>query len=86
MAALREIAAGALNLGALREAAIERRLQNAAVEEREDDTPEPPAGDNFERRNEAAIAADREPLPVAGTTREQLFAEDAEGEAEARPD
>jgi DNA-directed RNA polymerase subunit omega len=82
VAALREIAAGELNVGALREAAIERRLQNAVVEEREDDTPEPPAGDDFERRNEAAIAADLEPLPVAGTTPEHLLEE--EGEAEAR--
>ena len=72
VAALREIAAGGLSAEALREAALARRLQAAAAAapETEPDTPEPPPGDGFERRNEAAIAAGLEPLPVAGTGKE----------------
>jgi len=58
VSALREIAAGGLDVGALREAAIERRLQARNAVEQGLDTPEPPAGDGFDRRNAAAIAAD----------------------------
>ena len=70
--ALREIAAGGLDVAALRQAAMGRRRQAAiaAAPDAEDETPEPPPGDAFERRNEAAIAAGLEPLPVAGTGRE----------------
>jgi DNA-directed RNA polymerase subunit omega len=70
--ALREIAAGGLSVAALREAAVGRRQQAIvdAAPDAEDETPEPPPGDDFERRNEAAIAAGLEPLPVAGTGRE----------------
>jgi DNA-directed RNA polymerase subunit omega len=74
--ALREIATGELNARALREAAMARRRHAVIAEEPEDETPEPPAGDDFERRNEAAIVAGLEPLPVAGTGREPLFEDD----------
>jgi DNA-directed RNA polymerase subunit omega len=81
--ALREIAAGELNVRALRQAAAQRRRHAAAIEEPAAETPEPPAGDGFERRNEAAIAADLEPLPVAGTARERLFEDDADADGDA---
>src|SRR5687768_1012956 len=77
--ALREIAAGELNARALREAAAERRRHAAPAEVPERETPEPPAGDGFERRNEAAIAAGLEPLPVAGTARDSPI-EDEDGD------
>jgi DNA-directed RNA polymerase subunit omega len=62
VAALREIAAGGLSA--------------SIADEPEAETPEPPPGDGFERRNEAAIAAGLEPLPVAGTGKEPLFEDD----------
>jgi len=82
VAALREIAAGGLSVDALREAAVERRQQAAAAETPEIETPEPPAGDDFERRNEAAIAAGLEPLPVPGTGRDPAVESEAEDGAE----
>lgn len=83
VAALREIATGELNLRALREAAVERRRHAVITEEPEHETPEPPAGDDFERRNEAAIAAGLEPLPVAGTGRDSLIEDEGEDEDRA---
>ena len=82
VAALREIAAGGLSAKSLREAAVVRR-HSAIAEEPEAETPEPPPGDDFERRNEAAIAAGLEPLPVAGTAKEPLFDDESEGADDA---
>ena len=84
VAALREIATGELNVRALRAAAVGRRQHAVIAEEPEDETPEPPPGDDFERRNEAAIVAGLEPLPVAGTGRDSLIED--EGEGESAPD
>src|SRR5262249_9684601 len=67
--AWREIGGGGLSVTALREAAMGRRQQAIieAAPDIDDETPEPPPGDAFERANEAAIAAGLEPLPVPGT-------------------
>jgi DNA-directed RNA polymerase subunit omega len=84
VAALREIAAGGLSVRALREAAMGRRHRAVidAAPDTEDAAPEPPPGDGFERRNEAAIAAGLEPLPVAGTGREPPAEDDEPAEEE----
>jgi DNA-directed RNA polymerase subunit omega len=84
VAALREIAAGGLSAKSLREAAVVRRQNAVIAEEPEAETPEPPPGDGFERRNEAAIAAGLEPLPVAGTGKEPLFEDEADTAEENR--
>jgi DNA-directed RNA polymerase subunit omega len=83
--ALREIAAGGLSVSALRAAAMGRRRQAIidAAPDAEDETPEPPPGDGFERRNEAAIAAGLEPLPVAGTGREPPVEDDGLAEEDS---
>jgi DNA-directed RNA polymerase subunit omega len=78
VAALREIATGELSVRQLREAATARRHHAVMAHEAEDETPEPPEGDGFERQNEAAIAADVERLPVAGTTCDKLLEDDDE--------
>jgi DNA-directed RNA polymerase subunit omega len=84
VAALREIATGELSVRQLREAATARRQHAVIAQEAEDETPEPPEGDGFERQNEAAIAAGLEPLPVAGTTRDKLLEDDGDAEADDR--